>query len=377
MNNSPEIEPNQNEQHEQDQLPTIYAIHDTDPATGEEFWYIKDQQTDERTPIDTQIDEEGRVRQVLEDGQLGAEVIQNATDDPESVRYLYGNITPDQNTAPTAESSLTATAKNEFYKPPETSGTEDMGNNQASNALGLASSDRAIREEVNATSPEGTDTSPESQDDFAEKVTAYHEKLNTSVTRIAGYLANKGDHLKSLGMPDAGDLFNKKADLVSSTIQDEIMSAGDDLAKLSEIHSKYLEGDPSKMLSQIEPMLGADASTSGFNEVLQRTTTIPELMFIADKLVTARAVQKGENLIALENSKDSDEVKRILQDLKDNEATITSEDAANFTPDKTTDAFGFPLPTDGYPEGVDNLGFPKPTNGYPAGTDSLGFPKAA
>jgi hypothetical protein len=367
--------------HEEDRVEVLHAVGKTDPSTGEKVWYTKDPNTRELTPINTNKDEEGRVREVLEDGTLGREVIQDPSDDPDRYLEFFGDLGQNNELTPDGVESQSGVLKNEFNATPEvtiatTEGqpAEHMGSNDQGNANSMRSNNIAIKKEIHDTDP--SNITAESPANFSEKVTAYQEKLNTSVARIGSYLDSKAQHLKGLGMPDAGDLLAKKAHEVIATIENEVEAAGDDFSKLSEIRQKYLEGDPQHMLSQIEPMIDANSSTAGFNSVLQRTATIPELMFIADKLVTTRAIQKGENLTALKDSKDdAGEIKRILKELKDNEATITSEDAAQINQGKTADMFGFSTPQDSHPDGVDKLGFPKPQD--EPKPDSFGFPKIA
>jgi hypothetical protein len=305
--------------HEQDNLPVIYAIHDTDPS-GKEYWYKKDPLTNDRIPLDTSVDEKGRTREILSDGTLGAEVVQDPADDPERVRNLYGPSEPNLSDLPTAETSLPVNDRLGI-RPLDTAGTALADTSPAAQTYAnqLSSENANIRAEVNEAAPSTPPNTVEDSAGFSDSSTEYRNALVHSLNSIISSLMSKVDALRGFGMFDAARLFALKTEQIDSLIADAIDNAGNDISLLSAVHEKFFEGDPSLMLAKIAPTLAFDAGTPKFIEILNRLTTIPELTYIADKLVSARAEKKAEITETLDNATSSENIEKAQKELDENE----------------------------------------------------------
>jgi hypothetical protein len=326
---SPEKMPGsgESEQGNETSQEVLLAVRDTHPATGETFWYIRDANGD-KVPLNTKQDEGGKTRELLSDGTLGREIAQDPLDDPERVRSLYGQIELDnapnksvaEQTLPTHQKipvqpiSLTTESLPDSHDP--ISGTQGRAN-------ALASQSKEINTELAMAAPENDNTS-ENPAEFSENVEEYRDQIQSSLDSITSTLMQKADTLNGLGMPDAARIFATRTEFVHSTIQSEINNAGTDYPVLVEIYSQYFEGQPS-IIAQIDPVLSDNSSTIKFEQLLSRITTIPELTYVADKLVESRHNLKEQKLEELKNATTPEEEQRIEQELAETETEVTDD----------------------------------------------------
>ena len=300
---------------------TLAATRDINPATGEEFWYIRDENTGEKIPINTKEDENGTTRELLDDGTLGREIVQNPFDDKDAVNSLYGQFTPDNSPQSAAEQSLPVDQRTDIR--PISLATENLpDDNSAEVSQGRANELTSQTTEVNLAitdaAPEDANA-PEKPDEFSEKTAAYREKLQDSLATITAKLMEKADTLSGLNMPDAAQLFATKVEQIHALVQSQIETAGSDYSALSSIHGQYFEGQGDSIISQVGSILDTDPSTIKFNQILSQATTIPELPHIADKLVEARNNLKIIKLEELRNASSAAEAKEITDQLADAE----------------------------------------------------------
>lgn len=301
----------------------LYAIHDTNPTTGEEFWYIRDPNSGEKTPINTQLDEFGITREVLPDNTLGRKVVQDLADDPERVKNLYGITNAEPSTKATINQTLPQNQRpdiNPISLNTSTVENDPIGTNQGS-ANALAANTRAINAEISESSPLSAGSSVENPSEFSEDATNYREKLSENLDNIAASLMQKADSIRSLDMPAAARLLAEKTELVYSDIQNKIQSAENDYPALVDIHSKYFAGDSSEVAAKIGPTLASDSSTTKFNELLSHVSTIPELSYIAGQLVSSRHNQKTQQLEKLKDASSEQERQAVTAELEATENT--------------------------------------------------------
>lgn len=305
----------------------LYAIHDTDPATGEEFWYTKDA-NGEKIPLDVKEDEAGVLREVLDDSTLGREVVQDPADDPERVRSLYGSIgEPDPDSETAAQQTLPTDQKialNPISLSTESLPDADPLGADQTDANALASTTADINNEISDSTPDNNSETGNPAE-FTDNTTAYREKLIHNLDDITASLMQKADALTGLDMPDAARLFAHRVEFIHSTILQELDTAATDFQALIDLNSRYFQGEPSAIITKIGPELDTNASTIKFDELLSGTKTIPELTYIADKLVASRHAQKAEKLQELANAEDPAAQEAIQEELNQSEQDLGAE----------------------------------------------------
>jgi len=286
---NPETGPSSENPEDHETTPDILlAIQD---PNNPKLWYTRGA-NDEKIPINTQEDN-GKVREVLIDGTFGREVRQNPFDDPIALRGLYQLDKPEQPLPSAQKTDTTPIALATESLPDD----DPIGKSQ-SHANALTDQSTKINNEITDAAPTSeNNAAPENPAQFAENATAYHEKLQNNLSSITATLMQKADTLGGLGMTDAAAHFAKHAENLHSTIQQQIDVAGNDYSTLCKIYAHYFKGDPTtSIIAQIESALATNSSTTKFEELLSRTTTIPELSHIADALAKARNDLKIQKL---------------------------------------------------------------------------------
>lgn len=312
----------------------LYAIHDTDPATGEEFWYIKDD-AGNKIPLDVKTDEEGTLREILDDGTLGREVVQDPADDPERVRNLYGptgDADPDSE-ATSAQQILPSDQKislNPISLSAESLANDDPIGADQGDANALASATADINDHLLDSTPDN-DLESGNPEEFSQETAAYREKLIHNLDNITASLMQKADALTGLDMPDAARLFAHRIEFIHSAISQELDTSATDFQALVDINIRYFQGEASPIITKISPELDADASTAQFEELLSQVTTIPEITYLADKLVESRHNLKAQKLQELSNTEDGftqaaieDELSQSEQEFDPSEQPLSS-----------------------------------------------------
>jgi len=339
---SPELL-NEKEQGESGETTTevLLAISETNPATNEKFWYVRGP-ANEKIPINTQEDN-GKVREILDDNTLGREVVQNPADDPETFQSLYGPLEVDNDPNHTsAEQTLPSTQKTEVQPialttenlPDDNPDNPIAGNQVRANALAAQSA--AIKTSIADAAPSNDSTS-ETTTEFSENTAAYHEKLQSNLDSITGTLMQKADTLGGLGMLDAARLFANRTEFVHSIINQEIDSANQDYAALVDVYNQYFDGNPANIISKVDPILSVDPSTIKFNQLLSQANTIPELSYLADRLVKFRHDLKIQKLTELNAANTATEQQQITEDLTAAELAPGKEAEPSASPINITD----------------------------------------
>lgn len=301
----------------EDQEESLLAVGITNPNTSEKFWHLRNA-NGELVPLDTREDENGDTREVLPDNTLGRKVEQDPIDDPDRTKNLYGAVNAEndnpQNTITEALPSDQKNSSRPISLSTEAVPGDALGTNQA-NANALASETNAINNEISDASPI-TDPTSENPSEFSENASNYREKISENLDNIMSLFMQKADTLRGLGMPDAARLFAEKAQLAYFDIKTQIDVSGEDYTKLVDVYAKYFDGNASDTLSKIGPTLDADPSTIKFDQLLAQTTTIPELTYVADRLVAARHEQKTQKLAELKEADTKEAAAKITEELK-------------------------------------------------------------